>query len=100
MPQGFGYLHKTELAYGNGRIETTQLWPPPRLPRAITSGYLTAMQTPLFKGRNFTAEEDLPSLHAVATSTRPSLESSSLAKIPSASTFAPRLTAHGVMCSA
>jgi predicted permease len=33
--------------------------------RAITSGYLTAMQTPLLKGRNFTVEEDLPGPHAV-----------------------------------
>jgi putative ABC transport system permease protein len=31
MPQGFGYPHKTELAYGNGRIETTQLWVPSAL---------------------------------------------------------------------
>jgi predicted permease len=28
MPQDFGYPHKTELAYGNGRIETTQIWVP------------------------------------------------------------------------
>lgn len=33
--------------------------------RAITSGYLTAMQTPLLKGRNFTPDEDLPGPHAV-----------------------------------
>jgi predicted permease len=34
--------------------------------RAITSGYLTAMQTPLLKGRNFNEDEDLPGRHAVA----------------------------------
>jgi predicted permease len=33
--------------------------------RAITSGYLTAMQTPLFKGRNLTADEDFPGPHPV-----------------------------------
>jgi predicted permease len=33
--------------------------------RAITSGYLTAMQTPLLKGRNFTADEDFPGPHHV-----------------------------------
>ena len=33
--------------------------------RAITSGYLAAMQTPLLKGRNFTAAEDSPGPHAV-----------------------------------
>jgi len=33
--------------------------------RAITSGYLTAMQTPLLKGRNFTAAEDFPGPHPV-----------------------------------
>ena len=33
--------------------------------RAITSGYLTAMQTPLLKGRNFTAGEDFPGPHPV-----------------------------------
>jgi predicted permease len=33
--------------------------------RSITSGYLSAMQTPLLKGRNFTADEDLPGPHAV-----------------------------------
>jgi hypothetical protein len=31
--------------------------------RAITSGYLTAMQTPLLKGRNFTRNEDSPAQH-------------------------------------
>jgi predicted permease len=31
MPQNFGYPHKTELAYGNGRIETTQIWTPSAL---------------------------------------------------------------------
>jgi predicted permease len=31
MPRDFGYPHKTELAYGNGRIETTQLWVPSAL---------------------------------------------------------------------
>jgi hypothetical protein len=31
MPQGFGYPRKTELAYGNGRIETTQIWVPSAL---------------------------------------------------------------------
>lgn len=34
--------------------------------RAITSGYLTAMQTPLLKGHNFTAAKDSPGPHAVA----------------------------------
>jgi hypothetical protein len=33
--------------------------------RAITSGYLAAMQTPLLKGRSFTADEDTPGPHAV-----------------------------------
>ncbi|MBS1799874.1 MAG: ABC transporter permease [Acidobacteria bacterium] len=33
--------------------------------RGITSGYLTAMQTPLLKGRNFTSDEDLPGQHTV-----------------------------------
>jgi predicted permease len=33
--------------------------------RAITSGYLTAMQTPLLEGRNFTADEDFPGPHPV-----------------------------------
>jgi predicted permease len=33
--------------------------------RAITSGYLAAMQTPLLKGRSFTADEDSPGPHAV-----------------------------------
>jgi predicted permease len=28
MPEGFGFPHKTELQYGNGFIETTQLWVP------------------------------------------------------------------------
>ena len=32
MPPEFGYPHKSELAYGNGHIETTQLW----LPSALT----------------------------------------------------------------
>ena len=32
MPPGFGYPHKSDLAYGNGHIETTQLW----LPSALT----------------------------------------------------------------
>jgi predicted permease len=31
--------------------------------RDITSGYLTAMQTPLVRGRNFTADEDSPAKH-------------------------------------
>ena len=31
--------------------------------RAITAGYLTAMQTPLLKGRNFTRDEDSPAQH-------------------------------------
>ena len=33
--------------------------------RDITSGYLTAMQTPLLKGRNFTADEDSPAKHSL-----------------------------------
>jgi predicted permease len=33
--------------------------------RDITSGYFNATQTPLLKGRNFTAEEDLPGAHNV-----------------------------------
>ena len=32
MPADFGYPHKSDLAYGNGRIGTTQLW----LPSALT----------------------------------------------------------------
>jgi hypothetical protein len=28
MPAGFGYPHRTDLAYGNGNIETTQVWVP------------------------------------------------------------------------
>ncbi|MBB5058812.1 putative permease [Granulicella aggregans] len=33
--------------------------------RAITSGYLPAMQTPLIRGRNFTPDEDFPAPHPV-----------------------------------
>lgn len=32
MPPDFGYPHKSDLAYGNGHVETTQLW----LPSALT----------------------------------------------------------------
>jgi hypothetical protein len=32
MPNGFGFPHKSDVTYGNGRIETTQLW----LPSALT----------------------------------------------------------------
>jgi len=32
MPRDFGFPHKSDLAYGNGHIETTQLW----LPSALT----------------------------------------------------------------
>ena len=28
MPSGFGYPHRTDLALGNGSIETTQVWVP------------------------------------------------------------------------
>jgi predicted permease len=28
MPEEFGYPHKTDLAYANGRVETTELWVP------------------------------------------------------------------------
>jgi predicted permease len=34
--------------------------------RAVTSGYLSAMQTPLLKGRNFTPDEDSPAQHPLA----------------------------------
>jgi predicted permease len=33
--------------------------------RDITSGYLTAMQIPLLRGRNFTADEDSPAKHSL-----------------------------------
>ena len=33
MPPEFGYPHKSEIAYGNSRIDTTQLW----VPSALTS---------------------------------------------------------------
>ncbi len=31
MPKDFGFPHKTDLAYGNGHIETTQIWVPSAL---------------------------------------------------------------------
>ncbi|MGH9549074.1 MAG: ABC transporter permease, partial [Terriglobales bacterium] len=33
MPSGFGFPHKSDVTYGNGHIETTQLW----LPLALTA---------------------------------------------------------------
>jgi predicted permease len=33
MPPGFGYPHKTDLSFGNGNIEITQLW----IPYALTA---------------------------------------------------------------
>lgn len=46
MPSGFGYPHKSELLYGNGGIETTQLWlpyipvGPQRTNRDLSNGYV------------------------------------------------------------
>ncbi|WP_158752331.1 ABC transporter permease [Acidobacterium sp. S8] len=52
MPRDFGYPHKSDLAYGNGRIDTTQLWmpsaltPQQRADREASNGYAIARLKP------------------------------------------------------
>ena len=36
MPKDFGFPHRSDLKYGNGRIDTTEIW----LPSALTSGQM------------------------------------------------------------
>lgn len=76
MPQGFGFPHKSDLAYGNGHVETTQLWVPSALTsqqmadREASSGYAIARLKPGVPLRNAQAEMSttisrLDTLHSV-----------------------------------
>jgi len=52
MPAEFGYPHKSDLAYGNGHVETTDLWVPSALTaqqkadRESSNGYAVARLNP------------------------------------------------------
>jgi predicted permease len=62
MSAEFGYPHKSDLAYGNGHVETTDLWvpwaltPQQRVEREASSGYAVARLKPGVTVRHTQAE--------------------------------------------